>query len=547
MSVLRRYLALVLATLACTPAGLAAKTHALLIGSGAYRSEQIAPLEGPANDLKAMQQLVQEIGAERLIVLQDGQATRSAVEGALFDLASHAAPGDWIMLYYSGHGAQAVMPGTSKARLLQFVPLSGFDPDAQDPEHFIADKDFYAWMKLYIPPEVNILMMVDSCHSGTMQRSIKPQLYGYVARRALGRNGQPIELIGRPGPQFGTLAGVAAANDDVEPEDLPNLVYFGASQDGQLALEMQLPVAGGESRGLLTYAFQQGLTRPGSRDDRAAADLDGDGVVLVEEMAAYLGGQVHLLSAFRQDSTATYHRDRSALALLSEAPPALKPVSEPVASLQVIPRADAAELAEHQTFRLAGEGQAADFRWHRLTGNLYRRSGDLVAEALPSIAEVAHTIEKWQTIAALSPLAAERSVQLNLDPFGFDWLYEPGSRIAFTLKRLPGWNDRALYVTIFNVASDGTVQLIYPLGGEDGKLLPGVGDIDLLEVEVTSPFGTDHLIAVTTDGPAEYLRAALRVANHKRAAATVIRPIRHELQKAGAAGSLAIFELYTGQ
>lgn len=555
MSVVRRLVALllaVLAGLAWPQAMLAAKTHALLIGAGEYRAGGIERLAGPANDLRAMQALMQDIGAERQIVLRDERATRSDVERALYELGSTAAPGDWIVIYYTGHGAQAVVAGGDRGgRLVQFVPLSGFDPDQQDPEHFIVDKDFYAWMKLYIAPEVNILMMVDSCHSGSMQRSIKPQLYSYVARAAFTRRGQPLELVARPGPRFGTLlatgSAAAAEIDTLEPEDLPNLVYFGASQDGQLALEMQLPVAGGESRGLLTFAFEQGMRRSGTREDRPAADLDGDGVVLIEEMAAYLGGQVHLMSAFRQDSTATFSGERGGTALLSAARPTLGWSSEPPPSLQIVPPMSPEAVGETRSFRVAATDAAADFRWQRITGNLYRRSGDIVAEALPSIAEVDDTITKWQTIAALAPLAAERSVRLTLAPFGFDWLYEPGSRIALSLRRLPGWQARPLYATIFNLASDGTVQLIYPLAGEDGRLPTGKAETDLLEVEVTAPLGTDHLIVVTTSAPADYLRAVLRTADGKRAGPRVIRPLQHELKQAGAAGSLAIFELYTGR
>lgn len=539
-------LALGLALLALPQAGLAARTHALLIGSGEYRSEEIRDLAGPANDIRAMRALLGEIGTDRLVVLENADVTRSAVERALFDLGRAAAPGDWVLLYYSGHGAQAVMPGTNK--VLQFVPLPGFDPDHQDPEHFIADKDFYAWMKLYVPRTVNILMMVDSCHSGTMQRTIRPQLYGYVSRATLGGSDRPITIEARPGPRFASSQGAAGVSDEPEPVDLPNLVYFGAAKDGQLALEMELPAAGGASRGLLTYAFEQGLTRPGSRADRPAADLDNDGVVSIEEMAAYLNGQVHLLSAFRQDSTATFAASLAGAPLLSEVPPAPRPAGEAIPSLHVVPdlAPEGGGTPADQALRIVGEDQPADFRWDRTAGKLYRRSGDLVAEDLPSLAAVAGTLEKWRTIAALSPLAAERAIRLKVAPGGFDWLHEPGARIAVSLERLPGWRDRTLYATVFNLASDGTVQLIYPLGGEDGKLDQQAGERGLLELEVTAPFGTDHLVAVMTDRPADYLLAALRAADRTRAAARVVRPVQHELQQAGAAGSLAIFELYTG-
>lgn len=215
--------------------------------------------------------------------------------------------------------------------------------------------------------------------------------------------------------------------------------------------------------------------------------------------------------------------------------------------MEIIPPLTPEAMDTTPPLRIAGAGEVADFRWQRITGNLYRRSGDLVAEALPSITEVADTILKGQAVAALAPLASERSVRLELEPFGFDWLHEPGSRITLGLKRLPGFRERALYATIFDIASDGTVQLIYPLAGEDGRLPPGKAEIDLLEVEVTPPFGTDHLIAVTTSAPPDTLRAALRAADRKRAAARMVRPVQQALQQAGASGSLAIFDHYTGR
>ena len=533
--------------LASAQGGLFAETHALLIGSGDYRSDQINDLEGPANDLAAMRRLVTDLGAANLVVLSDEEVTRTSVEQALFELGRKAAAGDWIVLYYSGHGAQALAPGDEGGEKLQFVPLPGFDPDRQDPKHFIVDKDFYAWLKTYVPRDVQILMIVDSCHSGTMQRAIRTELYGYTARNTLLRSGQPIELVPRPGPQFRTFDDVLPADDGIERTDLPNLIYFGASQDGQLALETALPSAGGESRGLLTYAFEQGLTRPGSQADRPASDLDNDGIVSVEEMAAYLNGQVHLLSSYRQDSSAIFPSEVGGQALLSETPSMLEEKSTPLPKLRIAPSLPTEDIQGGHPFEIVGSSASADFIWDRKDGLIFRRSGDLVAENARELSEVAGAIEKWQAMQALSPLVAERVIRLNVEPNGFDWLHFPGDRLKLSLERIPGADDAAIHATIFNIAPDGTVQLIYPLAGDAGIIPAGASGLDLLEVEVTPPFGAEHLVAVSTRGPAPYLRAALRSADGQKSAARIVRPIQEELRRAGDAGSIVIFELYTGQ
>jgi hypothetical protein len=191
---------------------------------------------------------------------------------------------------------------------------------------------------------------------------------------------------------------------------------------------------------------------------------------IIEEMAAYLNGQVHLLSAFLQDSTATFGSFVGNVPVLSRARPALKPAGETIPSLRISPRLDPGDLPPEHAFALAGDDQPADFRWDRTSGRLYRRSGDRVAEDLQSLADVAATLEKWQAVGALFPLAAERSIRLKLAPNGFGWLHEPGARIALRLERPPGWREGTRYAAVFNIASDGTVQLIYPLAGEDGRL-----------------------------------------------------------------------------
>src|SRR5687768_10308825 len=113
-----------------------AETRALLIGVSRYQSAAMPDLTGPANDLPAMAAPARSLGATDVRTLRDDEVTRTGVETALQEIGERARSGDWILLYYSGHGAQAQSQARSDAdgRYDQFVPLTGFDPAKQDPE-----------------------------------------------------------------------------------------------------------------------------------------------------------------------------------------------------------------------------------------------------------------------------------------------------------------------------------------------------------------------------------------------------------------------------
>src|SRR4051812_34431332 len=89
------------------PAGAQAETRALLVGVSNYTSPLIPDLRGPANDVAAMEALLRGQGASDLVVLRDDGATRTTIEKALHDLGQRSKPGDWLVVYFSGHGAQA--------------------------------------------------------------------------------------------------------------------------------------------------------------------------------------------------------------------------------------------------------------------------------------------------------------------------------------------------------------------------------------------------------------------------------------------------------
>src|SRR5690606_17802573 len=120
-----------------------------------------------------------------------------------------------IFFYYSGHGAEAQGSGTAgdDGPRDQFVPLSGFALDKQDPEKFIVDKDFYSWIARYVPRTVQVLMMADACHSGTLHRSVNPGAFRFTPRLALRGASEGITLVARPAPRFPAIIADAAAQE----------------------------------------------------------------------------------------------------------------------------------------------------------------------------------------------------------------------------------------------------------------------------------------------------------------------------------------------
>ena len=123
-----------------------------------------------------------------------------------------------------------------------------------------------------------------------------------------------------------------------------------------------------------------------------------------------------------------------------------------------------------------------------------------------------------------------------------------GSKVTLTLKYAAKPGSAPLYATVFNLASDGTVQVLYPLTAEDGdgRLGPN-GDLPLLENAVVPPYGTDHVIALVVPQKPTAFRNLLRSIDNQRSGAQVVAPIKQLLAAANGGGSLSIGEVYTGE
>ncbi len=169
--VMRNRLAVLLLA-CCALAPLAALAQpvkrALLVGINNYAA--VPRLQGSVNDVETMRHvLVSRWGfAERNItVLTDERATRAAIMAALDRLVKEAGPDDIVYFHYSGHGSQVKdLNGDEDDGLDEtIIPQDGRTGDVRD---IVDDEldEIFARLKTR-----SVLIVLDSCHSGTATRS----------------------------------------------------------------------------------------------------------------------------------------------------------------------------------------------------------------------------------------------------------------------------------------------------------------------------------------------------------------------------------------
>jgi hypothetical protein len=155
-----------LAQAASVPAG---NRRALLIGINEY--QKLPDLRGALNDVRTLRQtLITRMGfpEQNIAVLLDDQATRAGILAALNQIADQARPNEFVYIHYSGHGSQAndVNGDEDDGRDETIVPQDGRTDGVPD----ITDDEIAAILDRI--ESRNILVVLDSCHSGTATRSV---------------------------------------------------------------------------------------------------------------------------------------------------------------------------------------------------------------------------------------------------------------------------------------------------------------------------------------------------------------------------------------
>jgi hypothetical protein len=140
---------------------------ALLIGLDHYR--QISGLRGCRNDVTSWNRLLVDVAGfapTGIRTLTDADAVKANVLSHLVWLAEGAKVGDRLVLMFSGHGSFT-------------VDTSGDEPDGYDelvclygyPDEYLLDDEIRDWVAT-VDQDVDLTLIFDSCHAGTMTREI---------------------------------------------------------------------------------------------------------------------------------------------------------------------------------------------------------------------------------------------------------------------------------------------------------------------------------------------------------------------------------------
>ncbi len=253
----------------CLSAGTVhAAQKALLIGAGVYPYlEPDAQLSGPANDVRQMADFLKGdwgfASSDVRILVEEGAAKNNILGSITGWLASETRPGDRVIIYYSGHGSQVPDRNGDEEDGLDetFVPTD-YGRRGARAEDMLTDDEIASALSTLKGREV--ILIADSCHSGTVNRDVVPDLVS-----------KGLDAKARYLPFSGVSRSLPVVRDE-EPLARETNVHLtlSAALPHQLAWETN-------GSGIFTQNLIRGLR---TRE----ADLNGNGRVTTAELLNYL-------------------------------------------------------------------------------------------------------------------------------------------------------------------------------------------------------------------------------------------------------------------
>ena len=504
----RLFASAVLAGLVVAGAPARAEVYGLVVGIDDYIGTN-NDLAGAVNDARDIAQALKKAGAARVITLVDDQATKDTIVETWNALVGLAKKGDTIVFSYAGHGGQEPEPPGRNGEedgLNENFLLAKYQPTGIGTRERIVDDEIFEWLTAAEAKGITVVLVADSCHSGTMNRSASAE--GVKFRKG---NFPDLDLkddlLTLPPPDVATMT----------EDKLETTTFIGATLESRLTPEINID---GHPRGALSWAFSRAL--------EGAADRNKDGDLTQFELLSFLvpavqsqaeGQQTPQISPLRPEdiplfrkiaveagpaATAKPDGQTAAATGTSTVKPAETPASADAGKLKLfIEGAPEPQLAMMTDVVVTKDVGSADLIWKRSSGVVEHRIGGPVAEDIASFADIQPVLGKWVALGFLKHNAGENPATLKVK--SGDQTYHRGERVhvEMTPTALP-------YLTMFNLPPNGRVEFFLPASAREAE-------VDYRErtfserFEVKDPpFGAEHLVAILTEEPMPGLHAALK-------------------------------------
>jgi hypothetical protein len=167
--------------------------------------------------------------------------------------------------------------------------------------------------------------------------------------------------------------------------------------------------------------------------------------------------------------------------------------------------------------------------WDPKTGDVIV-GGDVIAYKmdkgdLPSVIDRAAAVRGIKALAAKSPQA----IKLSPD----DKRHHSNTQVEVNVPNVAG---RALI--LLNIAGDGTVQALYPIGSDPPLMRSAEHKLPL---RVREPFGADQVIAITSKQRMTELETALKQLNQRRSSVQLLKMVERYAPADARVGTLGLF------
>lgn len=498
---LRLLSAVALTACAALPAApVNAKTVALLVGVSTYQDRKIDPLAGVVYDVIGVEALVRtkmQVAPQDIHKLVDEAATYNNIVAELKQLKQRSAPGDTVVIYFSGHGTSARAEGNDVLRLplgtSAFVPYD-FDLTSPRPatERLITGRLHLLPLALKPLDEGgrNVILIADSCYSGNIVRSINGVTSRYLP-------------IGDSEPSPRTLA---EANVEAAPYPYRRVVMISASADTEKAADLSnpklTPTLTGKPQGALTDALI------GAFDGKIATDYNGDGKTSFVELQRAIRENLaerkqlqspQILPSIDQDPDGVTFGEVPGL------------VAKPVAHAQTQARITvstpngATDLiaALRQASDFAAGDTGAEFSIARGTAaNVYslrNRAGDMIVADAP----LDVVFERLRAGAWARRVVAQ--AQARIDLFADTQPVSKGGSfvIGQDKLRLAVKADKNVLYLVVNVDPKGRLVTLWPTSRQENVELPArtLRTIPDAPIAAADPAGLDHAVVLAFAEP----------------------------------------------